>query len=243
VELAGVEVARVVEGAIGGLLLVAVLAIAIVFGLRWQRERRPNLDPGIPALARYGGATSDSTMFGGGASTARVQRRTDLVCYGYLGVAEQYTSEDGSTQWCTLNVTLPGRVPYVVADNRAAVGHPDVPAEAPHRGTLDDQRFDTAYVVGAEEPELIGRVLSPAARELLLGVPIQRLILRDSSMLLRTFDGAQLDDDVIDSLASLAAQFLASTPSFVISARTPAGGVRAPEPGPLPEGLYGPDRV
>jgi hypothetical protein len=242
--LAAVEFVRVVEAAISAVLLAAVAVIVVAYLARLRRVRRlAKADPGVPALARYGGATADPTIFGGGAAAARVRRRRDVVTYGYLAVAEEYVSDDGQAHWCTLNVTLPGRVPYLVADNVRAGGRPDVPAPAPHRLALDDPAFDADYLVGAEEPELIARVLSPAAREVLLATPLQRLVLRESSVLLRTFDGVELSDPVIDRLVETAARLLASTPSFVTYARTPVSSVAGePSTAPLPEGFYGPDR-
>ncbi|MDT4922350.1 MAG: hypothetical protein QOG01_63 [Pseudonocardiales bacterium] len=243
-QLAAVEVLRAVEAAIGTSLLTAVLVIVVVYLLRSRRERAPaHAEPGIPALARYGGVMTDPTSFGGGAEAARVRRRRDVVSYGYLAVAEEYVSEDGDARWCTLNVTLPGRVPYLVADNYDAVGRPGVPAAAPHRQELDDPVFDATYLVGADEPELIARVLTPTAREVLVAARLQRLLLRDSSVQLRTFDGVELSDDVIESLVDAGARFLASTPSFVTTPRASAGaGLEPSGANPLPEGFYGPDR-
>jgi hypothetical protein len=244
-DLAAVDTARVVEGAVGIVLLAAVLAVFGWQGLRWWRAHRSrNDDPGVPALARFVDVEStDPTSFGGGAWSARVRRRRDTVSYGYLAVAEEYFSADSGGRWCTLTVTLPGRVPFLVADNRAASGRTGVPMEAPHRSTLDDPPFDATYVVGAAEPDLIARVLSPGARDVLLRAPVQRLMLHESQVLVRTFDGVELDDATIAWLDGLAARFLSATPSFVTAARAvaghPSGSVDATDP--LPEGLYGPD--
>jgi hypothetical protein len=242
---AGVEVTRVVEGVLAGVLLVVVLGIAVVHSLRWLRARRhQHDDPGKPALARFvDSETTDPKTFGGGAWSARVRRRHDTVTYGYLGVAEEYTSDDSGGRWCTLTVNLPGRVPFLVADNRAASGRTGVPMEAPRRVTLDDPPFDATYVVGAAEAEHAPRILGPAARDVLLRAPVQRLILHESQLLLRTFDGVALDDEVIGWLDGIAARFLASTPSFVTSGRAPAApsGSLLSGDAPLPEGLYGPD--
>jgi hypothetical protein len=85
-------------------------------------------------------------------------------------------------------------------------------------------------------------VLTPAAREVLLRAPVQRLMLHESRLLLRTFDGVLLDDEVIRALDGIAARFLASTPSFVTLAKAPAhssAGLQDAED-PLPEGFYGP---
>jgi hypothetical protein len=241
---AGVEVARVVEGAVGGVLVVVVLAILLVQITRWWRARRHvHDDQGIPALARFvDSETTDPTTFGGGAWSARVKRRRDTVTYGYLAVAEEYASEDSGGQWCTLTVTLNGRVPFVVADNRSANGRTGVPMDAPNRATLDDPPFDATYTLGAAEPDVIARIFSPAARDVLLRAPVQRLMLHESQLLLRTFDGATLDENMIESLDGIAARFLASTPSFVAVGRTPASasGSLPSSDDPLPEGFYGP---
>jgi hypothetical protein len=239
--VAALEGVRVVEGAVGGVLLAVVLSVFAVSGLRrWMRLRRARTaDPGTPALARFVDAeTQDWTAFGGGARVARVRRRRDTVTYGYLAVAEEFVDPEGGAPWCTLTVTLPGRVPFLVADNAAAAGRPGVPMEAPHRTPVGDPSFDAAYVVGAAEPDLPERVLSPAARKVLLASPVQRLMLRESELLLRTFDGVTLDEATIERLDTVAARLLASTPSFVQSTLAASGPVRKDDP--LPEGLYGP---
>jgi hypothetical protein len=238
-------VARVVQGAVGGVVVAAVLAILAIQLSRWLKKRRSEQDePGTPALSRFADIeNTDATTFGGGAWSARIRERRDTVTYGYLAVAEEYASDDTGGRWCTLTVTLPGRVPFVVADNRAATGRSGVPMEMPARTTLDDPPFDATYTVGAGEPESISRVLSPGARDVLLRAPVQRLMLHETQLLLRTFDGVTLDDQVIESLDSIAARFLAATPSFVSAARAPAGapGLLSDSDAPLPPGFYGPD--
>jgi hypothetical protein len=243
---AGVEVAKVVEGAVAGVVLAAALAILIIQATRWWRRRRSaQAEPaGTPALARFVDTdNTDATAFGGGAWSARVRRRVDTVTYGYLAVAEEYASEDSGGRWCTLTVTLPGRVPLLAVDNRAAAGRSGVPMQLPHRETLDDPPFDATYTVAAGEVAAIGRVLTPGARDVLLRAPVQRLLLHDSQLLLRTFDGVSLDHDLIQSLDGIVARFLAATPSFVSANRTPARANGGPPDStePLPEGFYGPD--
>jgi hypothetical protein len=243
--IASVDALRIVEASIGSLLLLAacVIALGYVLRLRREHERARSQRPRIPALKGYEGATTDPRVFGGGAKAARVGRRRDVVSYGYLGVAEEYADEDSLARWCTLSVRLPGRVPYLVVDRWDAIGRPDVPAAAPLRGELGDPHFDATYVVGAEQPELIGRVLGPVAREVLVAAPLQRLALRDSTLLLRTLDGVQLSDKLIAAMVLVAERFLASTPSFVTSVKAPVGaGPDGSSSAPLPEGLYGPDR-
>ncbi|HZC72782.1 MAG TPA: hypothetical protein VE442_18940 [Jatrophihabitans sp.] len=241
---AQIETARVVGGAIGGVVVAVAVAILTMQAIRWwQQRRRGRSAPGTPALARFVDSEStDELTFGGGAWSARVRRRRDTVTYGYLAVAEEHVSPDTGGCWCTLTVTLPGRVPLVVIDNRAAAGRVGVPMGVPHRAMLDDPPFDATYVMGAADVESIGRVLCPAAREVLLRAPVQRLLLHDSQLLLRTFDGVTLSDQVIAGLDGIAARFLASTPSFVTAPKAP---VRSPGwlpeiTEPLPEGFYGP---
>jgi hypothetical protein len=245
VQLAGTDAAQAVEGVLGGLLVAAVLAIAVVQGIRWWRGRtREHDEPGVPALARFADTeTTDLLSFGGGAWSARVLRRRDTVTYGYLAVAEEYASADSGGRWCTLSVSLPGRVPFLVLDNRAAVGRTGVPADLPQHVELDDPPFDALYTVGAGDPGVPSRVLGPAAREVLVRAPVQRLMLSESQLLLRTFDGVSLDEEVIAALDGIAARFLASTPSFVTPSRAHAGRGSPPSPAdePLPEGFYGPD--
>ena len=242
---AAVEVAQVIEGAAGGVVAACAVAIAAIQLGRWWKRRgeQKQVVPGTPALARFVDTdNTDATTFGGGAWSARVRRRRDTVTYGYLAVAEEYISADTGGRWCTLTVTLPGRVPFLVVDNRSAVGRVGVPMEAPSQASLDDPPFDATYVVGAVDADSIIRVLSPAAREVLLRAPVQRLLLHDSQLQIRTFDGVTFSDQVIDALDGAAARFLAATPSFVTAAKAPvrsAGG--PPDAGePLPEGFYGP---
>ena len=235
------DVAQVVEAAVGGVLVGVVLTLLGLQILRWWRARRrvPD-DPRVPALARFADSeTTDARTFGGGAWSARVRRRRDTVTYGYLAVAEEHVSADSGGRWCTLTVTLPGRVPFLVVDNRVAAGRTGVPMDAPYRESLDDPPFDATYVVGSGEPPTVAQVLTPDAREVLLRAPVQRLMLHESQVLLRTFDGVQLSDETIEWLDGLAARFLASTPSFLRPARTAPERAGATEP--VPPGRYGPD--
>jgi hypothetical protein len=235
---------QVAEGAVGCVVLGALLAIVSLQIARWWRRRGQNPDEGgTPALARFVDTeNTDPMSFGGGAWSARVIQRRDTVTYGYLAVVEEYASADSGGRWCTLTVSLPGRVPFLVVDNRAAAGRVGVPMGMPEREELDDPPFDATYVVGAAEAETIPRVLTTAAREVLVRAPVQRLMLHESQLLLRTFDGVLLDDEVIEALDGIAARFLASTPSFVRVDRAPAhssaGGHDVAEP--LPPGFYGP---
>jgi hypothetical protein len=235
---------QVAEGAVGGVVLGALLAIVSLQLTRWWKRRRA-VDPaaGTPALARFIDSDStDPSSFGGGAWSARAIQRRDTVTYGYLAVVEEYASADTGGRWCTLTVSLPGRVPSLVVDNRAATGRVGVPMEMPAGGSLVDPPFDATYIVGAADADTIPRVLTDAAREVLVRAPVQRLMLHDTSLLLRTFDGVLLDDELIQALDGVAARFLASTPSFVTVAKAPAhssAGLQDLDE-PLPEGFYGP---
>jgi hypothetical protein len=247
VDLAAADVPRIVEGVVGILLVLVALVILGVQLARRQaaRRRHDKADPGVPALARFVDTTlSDPTTFGGGADAARVRRRRDTVTYGYLAVVEEYGAVDGSAVWCTLTVMLPGRVPFLVADNRAAWGRPNVPMDSPYVAEIDDAAFDSTYAVGAAEPWLIARVMSAEACQALVDSPVQRLMLHESSVVLRTFDGVELDDDLTVRLSGVAERFLASTPSFLTSTRAAAGSPTPREhpDDPLPPGFYGPDR-
>jgi hypothetical protein len=240
--LASVELDRAVEGAIGLLLLTVALSLTAVVVLRRWRARRDarTEDPGVPALARFADIeTSDPGAFGGGAPAARVRRRKDTVTYGYLAVAEEHADPHSDAAWCTLTVSLPGRVPFLVLDHWQAIGQPNVPQHAPLRPRLKDAAFDSAYVIGVDDPETPARVLIPAARQVLLAEPVQRLSLRGSTMLVRTFDGTRLDDAQTAAMNAFAARFLAATPSFVRTSLAASGPLRRDDP--LPEGLYGPD--
>ena len=242
---AGIQIEQVLEGAIGTLVVVGVLAIIGIQLTRWwKRRRRTSAAHGTPVLAVFADSeNTDPTTFGGGAWSARVRARRDTVTYGYLAVAEEHYSEDTGGRWCTLTVPLPGRVPSLVVDNRAASGRTGVPMEMPYRRPMDDPPFDATYVVGAAEEGSFERILTPAARDVLLRAPVQRLLLRESQLQLRSFDGTALDDQVITSLDSIAARFLAATPSFVAAAREPTASNGAPPTSdePLRPGLYGPD--
>lgn len=244
-QAAGIQIEQVLEGAIGTLVLVGVLAIIGIQATRWWRQRRKADDaPRTPALAVFVDTeNTDPTTFGGGAWSSRVKARRDTVTYGYLAVAEEHHSEDTGGRWCTLTVTLPGRVPSLCVDNRAAAGRTGVPMDMPYRRPMDDPPFDATYVVGATEEPAFERVLTPSARDVLLRAPVQRLLLNESQLQLRSFDGTTLDDQVIASLDSIAARFLAATPSFVTATREPAASNGAPPMSdePLRPGFYGPD--
>jgi hypothetical protein len=241
VRLGALEAERAVEGAVGALLLAAVLAVfAVALTRRWvARRRAERADPGVPALARFADIeTDDAIAFGGGAASARVRRRRDTVVYGYLAVAEEYVGGDGGA-WCTLTVALPGRVPFLVIDAVQAGGRVGVPLEAPRRERVGAAAFDAAYVVGVAEPGTAGRVLTPGAQTVLLTERVQRLMLHGRSLVLRTFDGVRLDLEAMSSLQATAAGFLTATPSFVRSSLAVSGP--APADAPLPPGRYGPD--
>ena len=241
--LAGLEVDRAIEGALGILLVAAGVGFAAVLLMcRWRAQRAAKqLEPPVPALARFADVeTSDSAVFGGGAVAARPRRRRDCVVYGYPAAVEEFRGAETGAPWCTLTVSLPGRVPFLVADNWQAVGQPGVPHEAPLRPRLGEASFDSAYVVGVRDQEVTARVLGPAARAVLLENPVQRLVLQGSIVMVRTFDGDELDDATVERLGAVVARFLAATPSFVQSTMVVSGPRH--RDAPLPQGLYGPDQ-
>jgi hypothetical protein len=242
-ELAGVDGLRVAEGLVGAALILVAAAAAGVAFARWLRGRRPVEDaPRVQTVSRFGDVVlTDPDTFGGGAASARVLRRQDTVAYGYLAVADEYEGADGR-RWCTLTVSLPGRVPLLVADNRAAQGRPGVPMRAPYHRALGVAEFDAAYVAGAEAPWVISRVFGPPeVQRAMLASPVQRLMLRDSRVVLRTFDGATLDDTMIVWLTGVAEQILSSAPSVLVAGRSPARNEPArPAVAPLQPGFYGP---
>jgi hypothetical protein len=245
-DLAVVDGLRVTEGVVGGVLILVALGAAAVALARWLRTRRPADElPKVATLARFNDVVlTDPSTFGGGAHSARVLRRQDTVAYGYLAVAEEYEDDDGR-HWSTLTVSLPGRVPLLVADNRIAEGRPGVPMATPHHRALGAAQFDAAYVAGADEPWVISRVFGPAeVQRAMLASPVQRLMLRDSGVMLRTFDGATLDDTMIVWLTGVAEQILSSAPSVLTSGRSPARSEPARQAvAPLHPGFYGPSRV
>lgn len=237
---------RLAEGVVGGVLILVALGAAVLAFVRWVQARRPAGEPpGVATLARFNDVVlTDPSTFGGGARSARVLRRQDTVAYGYLAVAEEFESDDGR-HWCLLTVSLPGRVPLLVADNRTAAGQPGVPMAAPQHRLLGASDFDAAYIAGADEPWVISRVFGPpAVRRAMLTSPVQRLMLRDSGVMLRTFDGATLDDTMIVWLTGVAEQILSCAPSVLMPGRSPARAEPArPAVAPLQPGFYGPGRV
>lgn len=234
---------RVAEGIFGAVLILGALIAAGIGLARWAGSRRTIETPaGRKTLARFADAElTDPASFGGGAQSARLLRRQDTVAYGYLAVAEEYRGDDGRT-WCTLTVSLPGRVPLLVADNRDALGRPGVPMPAPYHRELGAADFDAAYLAGAEAPWVISRVFGPVeVQRAMLSSPVQRLMLRDSGVMLRSFDGATLDDTMIVLLTGVAEQILSSAPSVLVSGRTPGRNEPArPAVAPLQPGFYGP---
>lgn len=229
---------RIGEAAFGGLLVLALAAVTVLQWRVWRTRRAAVEPPGIPALARSGSVVlSDPLGFGGGAATAELRRRRDTVAYGYLAVVEQFSTPDGAKQWCTLTVNLPGRVPFLSVDRAGAPG----PAGAT-RVTIGDDDFDPAFTVWAAESATVNDVLVPEARRVLRESCLQRLMLRESQLLLRTPDGASPGPVTTADLARTAAAFLASTPSFV-SHDLAGRPILAGRDAPLPPGLYGVDEA
>jgi hypothetical protein len=187
-------------------------------------------------LARFTDVTvSDPDTFGGGFASGHVRYRVATVAYGYLAVVEEYENVDEGATWCLLTVSLPGLAPYLVIDHRSAAGRPGVPAEPLERRT-GDAVFDDVYVVGADEPADVARVLGAEVRQLLVDRPVQRLLISGGVMVLRTFDGADAGDAVISELTDVVAGVLSSTPSFVTPRSGRDVGLRGK---PLAPGLHG----
>jgi hypothetical protein len=187
-------------------------------------------------LARFTDVTiSDPSAFGGGSARGHVRTRVSTVAYGYLGVVEEYEDPDHGINWCLLTLSLPGLAPHLVIEHRKVFGLPGVPAGPLAAGT-GDVAFDSEYGVIADDPAVVARILTPQLRALLVERPIQRLALVGAAMLLRTFDGPTVGDEVIDQLNGMVEGILSSTPSFV----TPRSGRDVGLHGrPLAPGLQG----
>jgi hypothetical protein len=231
---------RIGEAAVGGVLVLALLALALVQWRLAHARRRESIEPpGIPALARSGPVVlTDPLGFGGGAPAAELRRRRDTVAYGHLAVVEQFSTPDGAEQWCTLTVNLPGRVPFLSVDRAGTHG----PAGST-RVTIGEDDFDPAFTVWAAESRTAGEVLVPAARRVLLEATVQRVMLRGSHLLLRTPNGASLGPVTTTDLVQTASAFLASTPSFITHDLAGRPLVTARQAAPLPPGLYGVDEA
>jgi hypothetical protein len=220
-----------------GVGIAVLLGLAVVCLLRlraWRRRRHEPQLPTIAELVRFAPViVSDPLLFGGGPVAAAQRQRHDTVAYGYLAIAEEFAPADGGATWCILTVSLPGQVPMLCVDRRPGAPPPGlVPVPT------GDANFDATFVVSAHTPEVdVGALLVPHARDLLLRAPVQRLMLRDSELLVRTPDQTTLDAAVLTGLRRLVGEFLGATPSFV---RRPAGLSGG---GPLPPGLYGVDEA
>ncbi|HEV7192700.1 MAG TPA: hypothetical protein VGN35_05775 [Jatrophihabitantaceae bacterium] len=171
-------------------------------------------------LARFMDVTiSDPAAFGGGSAHGHVRTRVSTVAYGYLGVVDEYEDADHDVTWCLLTLSLPGLAPNLTVDHRKVFGLPGVPLRETLVAT-GDPVFDAEYGVIADDPTVVTRILTPALRALLVDRPVQRLSLSGAAMVLRTFDGAALTDDVVVNLNAMVEGILSSTPSFV----TPRSG-------------------
>jgi hypothetical protein len=166
-------------------------------------------------LARFMDVTiSDPSAFGGGAAHGHARTRISTVAYGYQGVVEEYEDPDHNLVWCLHTLLLPGLAPHLTVDHRKVFGLPGVPAR-PILVPTGDVVFDAEYGVSADDPQVVADVLTPALRQLLMERPVQRLELSGAAMVLRTFDGAALNDEVVDGLNALVEGILSATPSFV----------------------------
>ena len=241
VPLADIDAPRVAMGAAGVVLVIAVAVLAFFQARRWLAERRraEPLEGGIPALARVNAKILDPLVFGGGAESAHVRRRRDTVAYGFMAALEEYSASLDGAPWLTLTVMLPGRAPFLSVDHERAlagvVGGTAV--------LLHDGEFDALYTATAVQPEVAPAVLTPSARRVLLKSPVQRLMLRDSTLIIRSFEGVQLSQANADWMTDIAADFLKSTPSFVKHdmAGRPLMLADAAPSDPLQPGFYGPD--
>lgn len=187
-------------------------------------------------LARFMDVTiSDPSAFGGGSARGHVRTRVSTVAYGYLGAVEEYEDPEQAVTWCLLTLSLPGLAPHLTVDHRKAFGLPGVPARQPLIPT-GDPVFDAQYGVSADDAQAVAAVLSPELRGLLLDAPVQRLELSGAAMVLRTFDGATLTDELVESVNTMVEGILSSTPSFV---RPRSGRDVGLHDRPLPRGLHG----
>jgi hypothetical protein len=226
---------RIAEAAVGTALLLALAAICVLHVRAWRLRRREPQLPTIAELVRFGPVlVADPLLFGGGAPAAAQRRREDAVAYGYLAVAEEFAPADGGPPWCTMTVSLPGRVPLLSVD-RAGPPQGLVPV------LTGDAGFDAVFRVSAgSDVAQVTAVLTPPVRDLLRRAAVQRLMLRDSELLVRTPDGVTLEPDVRAGLVRLVEAFLAATPSFVTHDLAGRPLPDTPD-GPLKPGLYGID--
>jgi len=196
-------------------------------------------------LARFAGSVlTEPDAYCGGAASATVVRRRDTVAYGYLGVVDEYARPEAGVHWRVLTLTLPGRVPHLTVDHVSALGRPGVVAPGSSGVGTADSAFDALYVVSADDAAVVARVLTPAVRQLLVGLPVQRFALDERQLMLRTFDAAAFTPDVDDRLAGLAGSILGSAPSFVSTTSwsgAPAPGGVPAGAAPLLPGVYGKD--
>lgn len=241
--LAEVDAARVVMGAAGVVLVIVVVVLAAFQVMRWLRERRAAepLPGEIHALARVNAKILDPFIFGGGAESAHVRRRRDTVAYGFPAAIEEYSAALDGHPWLTLTVMLPGRAPFLSIDHERAlagvVGGTAVP--------LRDAEFDAQYTATAVHPEVVPAVITRAVRQVLLQSPVQRLMLRESMLIVRSFAGVRLSEATAEWMTDIAADFLKSTPSFIKHdmAGRPLVLAAASANQPLQPGFYGPDEV
>ena len=241
--LADVDATRVAMGIAGGVLVIVVAVLAMFQIRRWLNERRraEPLPGAIPALARVKAKILDPLVFGGGAESAHVRRRRDTVSYGFMAALEEYSAALDGPPWLTLTVMLPGRAPFLSIDHERAlagvVGGTAVP--------LRDADFDAQYTATAVHTDVVPAVLTPRAMQVLLKSPVQRLMLRESLLIVRSFEGVRLSESSAEWMTGLAADFLKSTPSFIKHdmAGRPLVLAAATADAPLQPGFYGIDEV
>ena len=167
------------------------------------------------SLARFsGGVISHPTLFGGGHPEAVVGFREQTIAYGYAAVLEEFEVPESGACWCTLSVSLPNNVPSLVVDSTAVLGAADVP---PRKGVpiaTGDAEFAGAYLATAEDEDAARFLLTAELREVLVRRPVQRLAFAGPRMLVRNFDGAFIDNELVDWLHDTAAEILKATPGF-----------------------------
>lgn len=180
-----------------------------------RAKRRSSYVSSGPTLARFSGGTiSHPVLFGGGHSEALVGLREQTIAYGYAAVLEQFETLDSTARWCTLSVSLPNNVPFLVVDSTAVLGAPDVPPAKGWPVATGDFEFASAYVATAEDEDAGLYLLTAGLREVLLRRPVQRLAFAGPRMLVRVFDGSDVSNELVDWLHDTATQILQATPAF-----------------------------
>ena len=184
-------------------------------GSTYRTKRRAGYVGSGRSLARFSGAAiTHPALFGGGHPEAHIGFREQTIAYGYAAVLEEFEATGGA-RWCTLSVSLPNNVPGLVVDHTAVLGSFDVPPKKGVTVSTGDLEFDHTYLATAEDEDAASYLLTRELREVLLRRPVQRLSFVGPRMLIRVFDGADIDNDLVDWLHDTAAEVLKATPAFV----------------------------